>query len=138
MAGIAHSLRQAPCLAALRGCARLSTSAPVRGLEELIVKAPKEGEAVVKAGRAWEAAELRLKSWDDLHALWFVLLKERNRLHAERMMHQHLKTNMPEITRYKKVKLSMNRIKQVMSQRALNEHTDPIVQAKLKAFINAL
>lgn len=54
-------------------------------------------------GRAWEAAELRLKSWDDLHALWFVLLKERNRLHAERMMHQHLKTNMPEITRYKKV-----------------------------------
>lgn len=44
-----------------------------------------------------------MKSWDDLHALWFVLLKERNRLHAERMMHQHLKTNMPEITRYKKV-----------------------------------
>lgn len=36
------------------------------------------------------------------------------------------------------VKLSMNRIKQVMSQRALDEHTDPVVQAKLRAFINAL
>lgn len=36
------------------------------------------------------------------------------------------------------VKLSMNRIKQVMSQRAHNEYDNPQVKAKLLAFVNAL
>ena len=71
-------------------------------------------------GRAWEAKELRLKSFEDLHKLWYVLLKERNCLVSERHRFNSNGLMMPQKDRIKKVKQSMARIKTVLRERALD------------------
>lgn len=36
--------------------------------------------AIVAHGRAWSVPELRIRDWDDLHRLWWVCVKEVNRI----------------------------------------------------------
>ncbi|KAI4343775.1 hypothetical protein L6164_011085 [Bauhinia variegata] len=96
-----------------------------------------EDDKPVAYGRSWKASELRLKSWDDLHKLWYVLLKEKNMLMTQRqMLHaQNLRFLNPE--RIPKVRKSMCRIKQVLTERAIEE-PDPRRSAEMKRMINAL
>ncbi|XP_039040688.1 39S ribosomal protein L47, mitochondrial-like isoform X2 [Hibiscus syriacus] len=54
-------------------------------------------------GRSWKASELRLKSWDDLHKLWYVLLKEKNMLMTQRQMLQAQNLRFPNPERIPKL-----------------------------------
>ncbi|KAL3818642.1 hypothetical protein ACJIZ3_004547 [Penstemon smallii] len=96
-----------------------------------------EDENPVVYGRSWKASELRLKSWDDLQKLWYVLLKEKNMLMTQRQMLQAQNLRFPNPERVPKVRKSMCRIKHVLTERAIEE-ADPRRSAEMKRMINAL
>ncbi|CAG9465163.1 unnamed protein product [Pedinophyceae sp. YPF-701] len=122
----------------------------VRGLDELLDPKPEKKdtaeqgeEPAVVTGRGWQARELRLKSFDDLHKLWYVLAKERTVLLTKRDLWQKEKgtgpfaPKWPDAERLVSVRQSMARIKTVMTERA-KQHPDDIVRAAMKRVINAI
>lgn len=68
-------------------------------------------------GRAWSADELRRKSFEDLHKLWFVLLKELNLLSTQRAEATRMGQRWFGMHRMYKCRLSMARIKTVLTER---------------------
>jgi len=68
-------------------------------------------------GRAWRAEELRLKSHDDLHKLWYVLLKEKNKLRSDLLVSQQLQQMFYGHSDILKVKMSMARLLTVVNER---------------------
>ncbi|XP_022921695.1 39S ribosomal protein L47, mitochondrial [Cucurbita pepo subsp. pepo] len=99
-------------------------------------RSPNDDKPVVY-GRSWKASELRLKSWDDLNKLWYVLLKEKNMLMTQRQMLNAQNLRFPNPERIPKVRKSMCRIKQVLTERAIDE-PDPRRSAEMKRMVNAL
>ncbi|KAF9618623.1 hypothetical protein IFM89_002318 [Coptis chinensis] len=63
-----------------------------------------EEEKPVVYGRGWKASELRLKSWDDLQKLWYVLLKEKNMLMTQRQMLNTQNLRFPNPERIPKIR----------------------------------
>ena len=61
--------------------------------------------------------ELRLKSFDDLHKLWYVLYKEKNLLNTEKNFARRKSLVFPDYTRWKKVKKGMAAIRTVLGER---------------------
>ena len=70
-----------------------------------------------KNGRSWRAEELRLKSHDDLHKLWYVLLKEKNKLKSDFLMCKQLGQIFFGHNDVKKVQLSMKRLLTIVNER---------------------
>lgn len=94
-------------------------------------------------GRAWLARELRNKSFDDLHKLWVICLKERNML-LTKLRWARTQENKSKvldqdkdkiIERYTMTKKTMSRIKQVLSERA-NHEADAVKAAEMKKVIH--
>lgn len=70
-----------------------------------------------QTGRSWRAEELRLKSHDDLHKLWYVLLKEKNKLKSDWLVSQQLSQMFYGYSDLVKVRLSMARLLTVVNER---------------------
>ncbi|OQS00150.1 mitochondrial 39-S ribosomal protein L47 [Thraustotheca clavata] len=82
-----------------------------------------DGKQVKRAapvvGGDWKAWMLRNKSTEDLHKLWYVLLKERNALLTEQAECRARNMVFPNPFRKSKVRKSMARIKLVLHERSL-------------------
>ena len=102
----------------------------VRGIEEFW--RPDNIANSTAAGRAWKANELRLKSFEDLHKLWYVCLKEKNLLETERHMARATKTEFKNDWRLPAVKTSMARIKTVINERRKRGEDLPNVSSPVK------
>ena len=75
------------------------------------------GEMKVRVGREWRTDELRLKSNEDLHKLWFVLLKEKNMLLTMEHAYKEEYVAMPNPERIDKVEMSMENLEEVVRER---------------------
>ncbi|KAH0831933.1 mitochondrial 39-S ribosomal protein L47 (MRP-L47)-domain-containing protein [Lanmaoa asiatica] len=75
-------------------------------------------------GRPWHAAELRRKSFKDLHTLWYVVLRERNLLATQREEARRMGIQNPEAlaapTMDRMCRKSMARLKFVLNERRLH------------------
>lgn len=91
------------------------------------------GSKQVIVGGDWKAWMLREKSTEDLHKLWFVLLKERNALLTELQQCRAKNLVMPNPTRRTKVKKSMARIKHVLHERSTIYKENQAKKAAAKA-----
>ncbi|PIA92510.1 54S ribosomal protein L4, mitochondrial [Cercospora beticola] len=77
-------------------------------------------EELVQHGRSWDMRELRHKDWDDLHRLWWVCIKEKNRLLTYKLERERVKNLFGQYEsdqREDEIKKTMKRIKQVLTER---------------------
>ncbi|WPG99484.1 Putative ribosomal protein L47 [Acrodontium crateriforme] len=72
-------------------------------------------------GRGWTVEELRTKDWNDLHKLWWVCIKERNRIDTGEMERKRVNPQMygqyEADNRTKEIKITQRHIKLVLTER---------------------
>jgi large subunit ribosomal protein L47 len=91
--------------------------------EETKAAKPKDGEEekinkhIINTGRSWKIDELRIKSNDDLHKLWYVLLREKNAILADACVFEKISGEKMPKSRLEKVEKSMTRLQQIIKER---------------------
>jgi len=103
----------------------VSTPTLQMGLEEFRDSVSREERGKERVGRSWGVDELRRKSFEDLHKLWYVLYKERNMILTEKQLSRRNGIVFPQQERQKKVQKSMAAIKVVLGERkrhAISQH----------------
>lgn len=95
----------------------LHTSSTKYDLMEFFDDENNWGKDTVKVGREWRVDELRLKSNEDLHKLWFVLIKERNMLLTMEEACKRSYKIFPNPERIDKVDMSMTNLETVVRER---------------------
>ncbi|KAI9783503.1 MAG: 54S ribosomal protein L4 mitochondrial [Geoglossum umbratile] len=71
-------------------------------------------------GRPWSAEELRNKSWEDLHSLWWVCVKERNRIATQSFERGRLKAGYGDYEAQRRdttIRRTQRSIKHVLTER---------------------
>ncbi|KAE8603853.1 hypothetical protein XENTR_v10014484 [Xenopus tropicalis] len=101
----------------LQQCTSFHSSAVCNGLDEFFDDPKNWGEKSVKSGDAWTAKQLREKNSEDLHKLWYVLLKEKNMLLTLEQESKRQRLPMPSPERLSKVGKAMQRIDTVITER---------------------
>ncbi|XP_041378068.1 39S ribosomal protein L47, mitochondrial-like [Gigantopelta aegis] len=108
-----HCERRIPALVH----AAFSTSARRENLSQFFDDKENWGEETIKCGRPWHLDELRIKSNEDLHKLWYVLLKERNMLMTMEAEYTRQCELFPSPERVDKVEESMENILAIVDER---------------------
>ncbi|KAK3799774.1 hypothetical protein RRG08_025388 [Elysia crispata] len=93
------------------------TSGCSHGLMEFFDDKEVWAESTVNTGRPYRFDELRIKSNQDLHKLWYVLLKERNKLLTMEAEYKRRCELFPSPERIAKVEESMENILEVVQER---------------------
>ncbi|GAB1611265.1 39S ribosomal protein L47, mitochondrial-like [Argonauta hians] len=104
-------------LACLQPARFLHTTRPCQGLMEFFEDESNWGKENIKTGRPWLLPELRLKSNEDLHKLWYILLKERNMLLTMEVEYARAAELFPNPERLFKVDESMQNILEIVAER---------------------
>lgn len=99
--------------------AKLVTGTPDHGLWDFfkngkLLQTPVDEQ---RHGRAWTIGELRSRDWDSLHQLWWICVKERNRLATEKLERERLHAGYGDYE---------------------NEARDKVVQETMKAILDTL
>ncbi|NP_001070369.1 large ribosomal subunit protein uL29m [Bos taurus] len=109
--------KNTPNVTSFHQCRLLQTTLSRRGLEEFFDDPKNWGEEKVKSGASWTCQQLRNKSNEDLHKLWYVLLKERNMLLTLEQEAKRQRLPMPSPERLEKVVDSMDALDKVVQER---------------------